>query len=106
MLLSDSEDIQKIIFDRLDKIHERILPLDREYVELEKKPEEILQQLLTTLPSEQQNLLDDYDSSRTALMNRQDELVYIQGMADGILLGRWVDQLRQGAEKFLTMIRA
>ena len=69
-------DIKEFILERLCKIHEEILSQDREYCELGKKPNGILQQLRAHLTSEQWKLFNEYDVAQNLQINRQDEVVY------------------------------
>ncbi len=95
---SDSKDIHELIFDRIYKINEAILPRDAEYRERDEKQRALLEQLFARLDQADRELLDEFDVSRTGQMNRRDELFYSRGLMDGILLGWWVDRIRRGEE--------
>jgi hypothetical protein len=99
MLDCNSKGIQKLIFDRLYKIHEEIVKDDPEYRELGERPYEILKQLSAKLTPEDNELLDQYDCLRMDQMNRQDELIYNEGLMDGMLFGYWVAMVGRGVEK-------
>ncbi|HLW33475.1 MAG TPA: hypothetical protein VKX40_14525 [Aequorivita sp.] len=101
MWSNGSETIKDFICERIYKIHKEILPSDREYQELGIKPAEIQRQLMATLSPEKQKMLLDCDEAQTLRMNRQDEIFYIRGFVDGILLGHCVDWIRREPEKFL-----
>ncbi|TCL77042.1 hypothetical protein EDC14_1001328 [Hydrogenispora ethanolica] len=47
----------------------------------------MLKQLTAKLTPDDQKLLDRYDCRRMDQMNRQDELIYSEGLMDGILFG-------------------
>ena len=73
MLTSDIQGIQKFILDRLVQIHDETLNHDPEFRELGTASGKILERLRAKLPSEERQLLDDYDDARINQMNRQDE---------------------------------
>jgi hypothetical protein len=98
MLTSDSKEIYELIFDRIYKINEEILPRDGEYREWGQKQRSLLDQLCARMNPEDRGLLDEFDVSRTMQMNRRDELLYSRGLMDGILLGWWIDRIRRGEE--------
>src|SRR5690554_2724049 len=102
MANSIRKEIKEFIYDRIYKIHKEILPRDREYRELGKKPAEILQHLFDNLTSEEKEKWNNYDEAQILQMNRQDELVYSRGLVDGILFGYWIDRARQEPGKFLS----
>ena len=56
---------------------------------------------MAPLSPEKQKMLLDCDEAQTLRMNRQDEIFYIRGFVDGILLGHCVDWIRREPEKFL-----
>ena len=91
--------IQKMILDRLVQIHEEIVGVDPEYRQLGERPDELLKQLTAKLNHEDQSLLDEYDSACTTRSCRQDELIYNEGLMDGISLGYWVTLVGRGVEK-------
>lgn len=96
--------IREFISERIYRIHESILPRDKEYLELGKKPAEIMRQLIAGLTPEKQEMLNEYDEAQTLQMNRQDEIIYSRGLVDGILLGYLVDQTRREPERFLSRL--
>lgn len=62
--------------------------------------DEIMRQLFANLSSEEREKFDEYDVEHTLQMNRQDELVYSQGLVMGFSLATGVDQMRRNPEKF------
>ncbi len=98
MLGDDSQGIYEFILDRILKIHDKILPSDTEYQQLSERSDEIRQQLIPSLDPQELALFDDFDSSRAAQMNRQDELIYSRGLMDGIILGSWVERIKRAEE--------
>lgn len=102
MFTSNSKGIHEFIFDRLAKIHAELLPTNREYQELRKKPAEIINRLYAELPAAELDLLDEYDVSRNLQTDRQNELIYGLGVTDGVLLATWIDQVRQNPTKSLS----
>jgi hypothetical protein len=88
-----------LIFDRICQIHDEIIFHDPEYRELGEEPAELMKQLGAKLDTEYQKKLDRFDCSRTRQMSRQDELMYIEALKDGILLGYWVAVSGRGVEK-------
>lgn len=99
MLDYHSTGIQKFIFYRLTQIHDEIIAHDPEQQELGEDPNELFKQLIAKLNPEDQKLLDEYDCRRMEQMNRQDELIYSEGLMDGILFGYWVTVVGRGVEK-------
>ena len=73
MLTSESQGNQRFILDRLVQIHDETLNHDPEYKELGVTSGLIFERLRAMLPSEERQLLDDYDDARINQMNRQDE---------------------------------
>jgi hypothetical protein len=67
-------------------------------MELGKIPFELLNQLIQKLSPEDREILDQYDSGRTAQLNREDEILYSRGLMDGIWLCRWMEKIGQGEE--------
>lgn len=98
MLSENSKGIHKLIFDRICQIQDEILIKDPEYMELGKVPFELLNQLIQKLSPEDRQILDQYDSGRTAQMDREDEILYSRGLMDGIWLCRWIERVGQGEE--------
>jgi hypothetical protein len=99
MLDYHSKGIQKFILDRLYQIHEEIVNLDPEYRELGEEPVQLMKQLSAKLTPEDQKLLDQYDCRRMDQMNRQDELIYSEGLMEGMLFGYWVALVGRGVER-------
>jgi hypothetical protein len=98
MLGDDSQGIYEFILDRILKIHDKILPSDAEYQQLGERTDEIRKLLVPNLGPKEITLFDDFDCSRAAQMNRQDELIYSQGLMDGIILADWVERIKRGEE--------
>jgi hypothetical protein len=98
MLSEDSKGIHKLIFERICQIQDEILINDPEYQELSKVPAELFNRLFHKLPPEDQEILDQYDSSRMAQLDREDEILYSRGLMDGIRLCRWIERIGQGEE--------
>ena len=99
MLTSESQGIQKFILDRLVQIHDETLNRDSELKELGVTSSEIFERLRAKLPTEERQLLDDYDDAKVNQMNRQDEIVFSQGLMEGMIFGYWVARVSLGVEK-------
>ena len=102
MLDYHSTGIQKFIFDRLVQIHDEIVFHDPEHRKLGEKPDELMKQLAAKLTPADQDLLDQYDCRRMEQMCRQDEIIYSEGLMDGILFGYWVALVGRGIEKIVV----
>ena len=102
MLSENSKGIHKLIFDRICQIQDEILIKDPEYMELGKVPFELLNQLIQKLSPEDRQILDQYDSGRTAQMDREDEILYSRGLMDGIWLCRWIERVGKGEMKSIV----
>ena len=99
MLTYKDTGIQKFILDRLNQIHDEVVFHDPEHREMGEEPAKLMEQLNAKLVPEDQKVLDRFDCARTEQMLRQDEIIYSQGLMDGILLGYWVAMVGQGVEK-------
>ena len=99
MLNSHATGIQKFILNRLVQIHDEIVTADPEHRQLGERPNELLQQLTNLLPATDRQLLDQYDCARLEQLCRQDELIYNEGLMDGIRFGYWVALVGRGVEK-------
>jgi hypothetical protein len=84
---------------RIIQIHDEIVYSDPEHRELGEAPQELMKQLNAKLTPEDQKLLDRLDCAYMEQMNRQDELLYSEGLMDGILFGYWVALIGRGVEK-------
>lgn len=69
---------------------------DPEFRELGEEPGELLKRIATKLSPEEGKLLDEYDEGRIAQMNREEEIIFCQGLMDGMMLGYWVALVSQG----------
>ena len=94
--------IQKYIFDRICQIHEEIVKDDPEFRELRDRPSELLKLIAAKLTPEDKKLLDEYDETWIQPINRQDEIIYSQGLMDGIMFGYWVALVSRGVEKIVV----
>jgi hypothetical protein len=99
MLDYHSTGIQKFILDRLAQIHEEIVKDDPEIRELEEKPNELLKLIAAKLTPEDRKLLSEYEDNWIYPINRQDEIIYSEGLMDGIMFGYWVALVGRGVGK-------
>jgi hypothetical protein len=81
------------------EFHDEVVFHDPEYRKLGEEPQQLMEQLNAKLTPAGKEMSDRFDCARTEQMNRQDELIYSQGLMDGILLGYWVALIGQGMEK-------
>lgn len=84
---------------RIIQIHDEIVYSDPEHRELGEAPRGIDETAKRKLTPEDQKLLDRLDCAYMERMNRQDELLYSEGLMDGILFGYWVALIGGGVEK-------
>ena len=98
MLTYKSTGIQKFILNRLTQIHDEIVSEDPEYRELGARPDELLKLIAAKLTPEDKKLLDEYQDIWIYQLNRQDELIYSQGLMDGMMFGYWAAVVGQGIE--------
>ncbi len=94
--------IKKFILDRLTQIYEDVVEQDTEYQELGERPGELLKLITAKLNPEDKKLLNEYQDTWIAQSNRQDELIYSQGLMDGILFGYWAVVVGQGTGKIMV----
>ena len=99
MLSYKNTGIQKFIFDRICKIDEEIVDVDPEYKELCARPAELLKLAAEKLSSEDSELLREYDDIYFGQILRRDELLYTEGLMDGMMLGYWTALVGRGVEK-------
>jgi hypothetical protein len=102
MITYKSMGIQKFILDRLTQIYEDVIENDPEYKELGERPGELLKLIAAKLMPEDKKLLDEYQDIWIYQFNRQDELIYSQGLMDGILFGYWAAVVGQGMGKIVV----
>jgi hypothetical protein len=88
--------IHALLIHRLDQICDSLLLNDPGCRRLGEEPDQILQRLIKTLTPEERDLLDDYNSGRNAQEGREGELLYAQGIRDGIRLMDWIERVRAG----------
>ncbi len=69
------------------------------------QPGVLLNKLFAGLPPEERQILDEYDAGRTMQLNRQDELVYGQGLLDGVRLVLWIERVGRGEETLAAMLK-
>ena len=82
------------ILRRTIELHDHLLPCDREYTRLREVYRQAMDQLIARLDLDQYQLFLDFESAATSLVNRSDELVYRQGLIDGVRLGRCVEEIK------------
>ena len=99
MLDYRSTGIQKYILDRLTLINDEVVNKDSEYRELLQKVNQRRKQIAAKLSIEDQDLLEAYEGSWLAQICRQEEIVYNEGLMDGIMFGYWVALVGRGVEK-------
>ena len=102
MLTYKDTGIQKFILDRLTQIHDEIVFHDPEHRELGERPDELLKLIAAKLTPEDKKLLDEYEDIWIYQINRQDEIIYSQGLMDGIMFGYWVALVSRGVEKIVV----
>ena len=61
-----------------------------------------MKQLAAKLAPEDEKLLEKYDESRIDQMCRQDEIIYIEGLMDGMLFGYWAALVGRGIGKIIV----
>lgn len=99
MLDYRSTGIQKYILDRLTLINDEVVNKDPEYRELLQKVDQRRKQIEAKLSVEDQGLLEGYEGSWLAQICRQEEIVYNEGLMDGMMFGYWVALVGRGVEK-------
>lgn len=85
MLTSEHQGIHKRILERLIQIHDEIILNDREYRELGEEPGAVRRQIAASLDNRHRELLECYDCLCTEQMGRQDEIIYTEGLMDGVV---------------------
>lgn len=87
--------LNDFLIDRTAEIHEALVPRDREYQRLHADFSRTMDQLTAGFDPETYQLFLDYESAATGRVNRSEELVYRQGLIDGLRLGRYIDGIRK-----------
>jgi hypothetical protein len=99
MLTYKNTGIQKYILDRICEIDDEIVNEDPEYQELGKPVDEWKQQLAAKLPPEDAKLLENYERSWVTQVCRHEEILFSEGLMEGMMFGYWVAKVGQGMEK-------
>jgi hypothetical protein len=99
MLTDKNTGIQNYILDRICEIDDEIVPEDPEYQELGKPVDECKQQLAAKLPPEDAKLLENYERSRVTQVCRHEEILFSEGLMEGMMFGYWVAAISQGVDK-------
>jgi hypothetical protein len=72
--------------NRTTEIHDRLLLRDREHIRLAKESRRVMDRLIVSLNPEQHQLFLEYESAANDVKNWEDEVIYRQGLIDGIKL--------------------
>jgi hypothetical protein len=99
MLTYHNTGIQKYILDRICEIDDEIVNEDPEYQELGERVDECKQQLAAKLPPEDAKLLENYERSWVAQVCRHEEILFSEGLMEGMMFGYWVAVVGRGVEK-------
>ena len=102
MLTYKSTGIQKFILDRICQINDEIVNDDPEYRELLEQVDEWKKQIAAKLPPEDKKLLEDYEGSWLAQIWRQEEIIFSEGLMEGMMFGYWVALVGRGVEKIVV----
>ena len=94
MLKSWTLILNDFLIDRTMELHDHLLPRDREYLRLQKEYSQATDELAARLGPGEYRLFLDYEKAATSLVNRSDELIYKQGLIDGLRLGNLIDRIR------------
>ena len=82
--------------DRTTELYDHLILHDRKHARLAKESRHAMNQLTASLAPEQHELFLDYESAVNCLLNREDELIYQQGLIDGLRMGYYIDKIRRG----------
>ncbi|HBE76792.1 MAG TPA: hypothetical protein DDW65_03290 [Firmicutes bacterium] len=99
MLTYKNTGIKKYILDRICEIDDEIVNEDPEYRELGERVDECKQQLAAKLPPEDEKMLEKYEGSWVAQVCRQEEILFSEGLMEGMMFGYWVAVISQGVDK-------
>ncbi len=88
--------LEDFLGDRTLELCQKLLSRDREYIRREKEYDQALDRFTGSLGPEEFRLFLDYESAANAMAGREDELIYRQGLIDGVRLGYYIDRIRQG----------
>jgi hypothetical protein len=102
MLTSDNKGIHKFILDRITQINDEIVNDDPKYRELLEQVDVRKKQIAAKLPPEDKKLLEDYEGSWLAQLCRQEEIIYSEGLMEGMVFGYWVALVSRGIEKIVV----
>jgi hypothetical protein len=73
----------------------KFLPRDREYARLKEEFSRVLERLDTGLSPEANQLFLDYEDAEIEMESRKGDLLYQQGIIDGLRLGYLIDSIRR-----------
>ncbi|MGD8399518.1 MAG: hypothetical protein PVH64_01070 [Bacillota bacterium] len=88
--------LKDFVNSRTIELCNKFLPRDREYVRLKKEFSRALEQLDAGLTPEANQLFLNYESAETQMESRKGDLLYQQGLFDGLRLGRLIDRTGRG----------
>jgi hypothetical protein len=83
---------------------DKLLYCDREFTRLQEVYSQVCDKLVASLGPVENKLFDDYESAESSMESRKGDLLYQQGIIDGLRLGRLIDRIRQeGHTEFLDL---
>lgn len=88
--------LNDFLITRTIELHEHFLPHDQEHSHLQNEYCHTMSQLTARLDPEEYELFLDFESAGNSLMCKDDELIYKQGLIDGLRLGDYIDRIRRG----------
>ncbi len=86
------------ILGRVMECYEKLLRSDPEFTRLDAEMGQAMDRLMEQLDPAVQQFFLDYESTANTLARWENELIYRQGLIDGLRLADWVDRIKRGEE--------
>lgn len=77
--------------ERACAISDVILPKNQRYINKKNHCNNLIDAIIKALPAEQQAIMEQYEEAMAELQNINDDIMYAQGVKDGIALARVLD---------------
>jgi hypothetical protein len=96
MLKTWPDVFEDFVKHRTIELVDKFFSQDREYTRLQEELSQELAQLSTGLDPEENQLFQNYQNAAAGRESRRGDLLYQQGLMDGLRLGELIDRISQG----------
>lgn len=84
-------DFNQFVMLRTGVVSDTVLPLNKNYRIIKAECDQIMEQIGSNLTEQSKNLTSKYEDAMAELQNINDDVMYMQGLKDGIALARMLD---------------